>query len=75
MTRGRWILTALWLVIVVAGATALGTALGHSRDVWMVLVAVPLFVAVIVVPVGVASYRWQRREQERWRARHGSRRR
>jgi len=74
MTRGRWAVTALWLVFVVAGATALGTALGHSRDVWAVLVAVLLAIAVIVVPVGVASYRRQRREQERWRARHGSRR-
>ena len=75
MTRGRWILAAAWLVIVAAGATALGAGLEHEGDLWIVLVTVLVAVAVFVVPLGVVSYRSQRREQERWRARHGSRRR
>jgi hypothetical protein len=70
MDRRGWIVMVVWLGLLVVAGTAGALVLGDGDGAVVVAVGV-LVVAVVTAFVWIATYRWVKRDRERWRARFG----
>ena len=74
MDRSRWLVTVLWFVLVAVGGTVGALVLSDGKDAAWVGVGV-LLTLIWAAFVWRTTYRWIKRDHERWRARFGTRRR
>jgi O-antigen/teichoic acid export membrane protein len=74
VTREKWLITALWFVVVTVAGVALAVVLGHGRGVAAAVVGVLVLVGLGGL-VFFATYRRQKKASERRDARSGRNRR